>query len=115
MTLLRDRRLSDSERELRRSGLLPECRTGILQPGLVEQHAHGWAAGGGIEWKIASSWNVKAEYLYVDLGNSSYNSRNTSALFPGATITHNHNLTDNILRIGFNYQFSWGPGWFAQY
>ena len=75
----------------------------------------GWAAGGGIEWKIASSWNVKAEYLYVDLGNSSYNSVNTSTLFPGATITHNHNLTDNILRIGFNYQFSWGPGWFAQY
>lgn len=27
-----------------------------------------WAAGGGIEAKIADRWTAKLEYLYVDLG-----------------------------------------------
>jgi len=28
----------------------------------------GWTLGGGLEWKFAPQWSVKAEYLYVDLG-----------------------------------------------
>ena len=65
----------------------------------------GWAAGGGSEWKIAPKWSVRAEYLYADLGSTSYTS--TNPLFPSANITHNHNLSESIAKIGFNYQFDW--------
>jgi outer membrane immunogenic protein len=90
----------------------------------------GFAVGGGIEGKIscATGWTWKLEYLYVDLG-----SLDTVSPFPGACVcgtplgfldsdglisplgtitsrfsgtisTHTH-FTDNILRVGLNYQF----------
>jgi outer membrane immunogenic protein len=31
----------------------------------------GWTLGGGVEWKVAPAWSVKAEYLYVDLDSQS--------------------------------------------
>jgi outer membrane immunogenic protein len=31
----------------------------------------GWTVGGGIEYAFARNWTVKAEYLYLDLGNRS--------------------------------------------
>jgi outer membrane immunogenic protein len=72
----------------------------------------GWVAGGGVEWKIGPAWSTKLEYLYVDFGNSSYNSIATTSAgvtpFPDATITHVHSLSENIIRIGVNYQFAWG-------
>lgn len=73
----------------------------------------GWAAGAGIEYKLTSNWSIKAEYLYADLGNTSYNSIATTATGatpnPGATITHNHTLEDNIARVGLNWHFGGGP------
>ncbi|MDE2115297.1 MAG: porin family protein [Hyphomicrobiales bacterium] len=36
----------------------------------------GWTVGGGAEWMIAPRWSIKAEYLYVDLGNTRYTSTN---------------------------------------
>ncbi len=66
----------------------------------------GWTAGGGFEWAFAPGWSLKAEYLYVDLGNVSYSSANSNpALFPLATIAHDHSFTENIARIGVNYRF----------
>lgn len=64
----------------------------------------GWTAGGGVEWKFAPQWSVKAEYLYVDLGSTSYTSLN-SVLGATASIIHNHHLTENIARVGLNYFF----------
>ena len=49
---------------------LPSAATPTCNTASSSNTRTGWAAGGGIEWKIASSWNVKAEYLYVNLGNS---------------------------------------------
>ena len=78
----------------------------------------GFAVGGGIEGKIsyATAWTWKLEYLYVDLG-----SFDTVGPFPGAcvcgtplglitspfagTITTHTRFTDNIVRVGLNYQF----------
>ena len=67
----------------------------------------GWTVGGGAEWMIAPRWSIKAEYLYVDLGSTSYTSVNTFLNTPPnlATITNNHQLAENIGRVGFNYQF----------
>lgn len=64
----------------------------------------GWTAGGGVEWKFAPRWSVKAEYLYVDLGSTTYTSLNSNVGF-SASIIHNHHLTENIARIGLNYSF----------
>jgi outer membrane immunogenic protein len=63
----------------------------------------GWTAGAGIEWKFAPAWSVKAEYLYVDLGNPS----NTIGYTYGknvSTLTSTANESDNVVRIGINYK-----------
>ena len=65
----------------------------------------GYTVGAGAEWKFAPQWSVKAEYLYVDLGNQS---STIAYAYPGATSTatletkHDY----NIARVGLNYQFS---------
>ena len=41
--------------------------------GQITQEVFGPTIGGGIEWKWTANWSVKAEYLYVDLGNLAYN------------------------------------------
>ena len=78
----------------------------------------GWTAGAGIEGRFASwlppNWTWKLEYLYVDLG-----SVDTVAPFPGgaspstsvvgglyiALHRNDQHFTDNIVRVGLNYQF----------
>jgi opacity protein-like surface antigen len=45
---------------------------------------------------IAVSWSVKAEYLFIDTGNTS------ASLFG---IPFNGRLRDNIGRVGVNYHF----------
>jgi outer membrane immunogenic protein len=67
----------------------------------------GWTVGAGAEWMLSSSWSVKAEYLYVDLGTTSYTSVNSVLNAPPtlATIAHDHHLTENIGRVGINYRF----------
>jgi outer membrane immunogenic protein len=63
----------------------------------------GWTVGTGVEWHFTSAWSVKAEYLYVDLGNQtntivySYGA-NTSSLI--STVSQ----TENIVRFGINYK-----------
>ncbi len=39
-----------------------------IEYGLNDTKA-GWVAGGGIEYKLDGAWSVKAEYLYMNLGN----------------------------------------------
>jgi outer membrane immunogenic protein len=70
----------------------------------------GWTVGAGAEWMFASNWSVKAEYLYVDLGTTSYTSVNSvlNTAPTLATIAHDHHLTENIGRVGINYKFG-GP------
>jgi outer membrane immunogenic protein len=69
----------------------------------------GWTVGAGAEWALSGGWSVKAEYLYVDLGNISYTSSNSSPANPLATINHDHRIVENIGRVGVNYRFNAGP------
>jgi len=41
----------------------------------------GYSAGGGVEFKIAPAWSLKAEYQYVDLGNATVGHTTTDVAF----------------------------------
>jgi outer membrane immunogenic protein len=72
----------------------------------------GYTVGGGIEGAIGGNWTAKLEYLYVDLGRTSGSfATATPALgagvVPNGTLTSSYNshITDNVLRVGVNYNF----------
>jgi outer membrane immunogenic protein len=76
----------------------------------------GWTAGGGVEWAFADNWTAKIEYLYVDLGNRSFNCATTACVIASGTngITANGpaipvtvGLTENLVRAGVNFKFNW--------
>lgn len=66
----------------------------------------GYAVGAGAEWKVAPQWSVKAEYLYIGLGNQSSTISYNYGPASTATLTVKENY--NIARVGVNYQFG-GP------
>jgi outer membrane immunogenic protein len=68
----------------------------------------GWTIGGGVEHALASSWTVKAEYLYVDLGSFDAAVPCRTACIDPINVTVHHRYTDNIFRLGVNYKFG-GP------
>jgi outer membrane immunogenic protein len=65
----------------------------------------GIAVGGGIEKLFTRNWSVKAEYLYLDFGNHTFQVTPT-------TFTRIH-ARDNIVRLGINYHFD--PAVVARY
>lgn len=66
----------------------------------------GWTVGGGVEWAFWNNWTVKAEYLYVDLGNQTFTSV-PSGRAPNlaTTLTETFQNRTNIVRVGVNYRF----------
>jgi outer membrane immunogenic protein len=72
----------------------------------------GFSVGAGIEGSVglATNWTWKLEYLYLDLGSVdtaaplSISSNATSTPISMTTAMHTH-FTDNIVRVGLNYQF----------
>ena len=70
----------------------------------------GWTIGGGLEGVIAGNWTAKIEYLYIDLGNVSGSLITPVTAPSGAPVTvrYTSHITDNILRVGFNYRLG-GP------
>jgi outer membrane immunogenic protein len=68
----------------------------------------GWTVGAGGEWMFAPHWSLKAEYLYVDLGNvsSTINYAYTNIAGPQtSSLTATVHDRDNIVRGGINYHF----------
>jgi outer membrane immunogenic protein len=67
----------------------------------------GWTVGAGVEWAFTNSWSVKAEYLYVDLGNANLFSIPTGSAANLATnLTETFQNHYNIVRVGINYKFN---------
>ena len=65
----------------------------------------GWVVGGGVEWALAGSWSLKAEYLHLDLGEADYAFSGT--VFNGDpfdTDSFRSDLTVDTVRVGINYQ-----------
>jgi outer membrane immunogenic protein len=66
----------------------------------------GYAVGGGAEGRIgASNWTWKVEYLHIDLGSVGGGSFGSS---PVVTL-NTGKFTDEIVRVGLNYQFGAAP------
>ena len=65
----------------------------------------GWTIGGGVEWAFANRWSAKLEYLYMDLGTFTNTFTGIGAY---SSLTANSHFTDNIFRVGINYNFG-GP------
>jgi outer membrane immunogenic protein len=64
----------------------------------------GWTAGGGFEYALDSRWRLKADYLYVNLGSSTYNIvavTNNQASFT----VRSDDVDFHVARIGVNYRF----------
>jgi len=62
----------------------------------------GWAAGAGAEYAFADNWTLKAEYLYVDLGEETFLNIVEPGIFE-ADLTSD--VTLQTVRLGVNYKF----------
>lgn len=88
---------------------------GALGHGYYDNTKVGWAAGGGLEWSpsMFPAWSLKAEYLYVDLGNTRANSvplnGGAPAFLFGApplfAATQNSPTRFHTVRAGVNWHF----------
>lgn len=66
----------------------------------------GWTVGGGAETRIDAHWSVKAEYLYVNLGSSTFPLANSPANpVPEFVIAASSDSAFNVVRAGVNYRF----------
>jgi outer membrane immunogenic protein len=71
----------------------------------------GWTAGAGVEWAFTNNWTVRAEYLYVDLGNQAFVSTPSGrAANLASNLVEAFSNHYNIVRVGVNYKFDWGWG-----
>lgn len=73
----------------------------------------GWTAGAGLEYAIKPGWMLKAEYLHVDLGSTTYPGPCASppgicAIVPPPAYQTTVTSRENIVRLGFDYKFNWG-------
>lgn len=69
----------------------------------VSETKAGWTIGAGTEWAFAANWSVKAEYLYLDLGNTTL--RLYDQTTPGTYLDYKFEHRDHIVRLGVNYKF----------
>jgi outer membrane immunogenic protein len=59
----------------------------------------GWVVGAGVEYALFSSWSVKLEYLYADLGKDT-----CTSCVPGPG-SDQVSFKNSIVRAGINYRF----------
>jgi outer membrane immunogenic protein len=77
---------------------------------VLKQNMSGWTVGGGVEYKFATRFSGKVEYLYADFGEVNLTSTNLKAFtppisFPSNVFTHSASLHMHLLRFGVNYHF----------
>jgi outer membrane immunogenic protein len=60
---------------------------------------NGWTAGGGIEYKFAPAWSVKAEYQFFDFGNR-------RLVMPSDGDRYDSSLAIHTVKAGLNYHFN---------
>jgi outer membrane immunogenic protein len=69
----------------------------------------GWTVGGGLEYLFAPNWSGKIEYMYADLGTTTFG--NGTLVAGGIGIGHSL----HTIKGGINYHFNWGAPVVARY
>jgi outer membrane immunogenic protein len=89
------------------------CGNWVISTATSETLATG-TIGGGLEWAFAPNWSIKAEYMFIGLGDHSITSCGTShsgatlAVTPGGDFCFNHEFPGiHTGKIGINFHF--GP------
>ncbi|MGA7326397.1 MAG: outer membrane protein [Rhodomicrobium sp.] len=72
----------------------------------------GWTAGAGVEYALGNHWSIKAEWLYIDLGQQDYRITGTDnsvpyggGIGPFTSDSFKADLTFNTFKAGLNYKF----------
>jgi outer membrane immunogenic protein len=65
----------------------------------------GWTVGGGFEYTLSKNWNLRAEYLYANLGKVDKNAIGNPAVFSAYTTANKAEPTAHIARIGASWRF----------
>jgi outer membrane immunogenic protein len=85
-----------------------DATTGSFFSGSPSSTRVGWVIGGGVEYAITNNITIKGEYLYADLGSTSFTSAGNPAAvlaFPGVTVGGKFDYNASIFRAGVNYKF----------
>ena len=85
-----------------------DSTTGASWTGNPSSTRVGWTIGGGVEYAVTNNITIKGEYLYADLGSSSFNSIGNTAVstfFPGTVVSAKFDYNASIFRAGVNYKF----------
>ena len=85
-----------------------DSTTGSFWTGSPSSTRVGWTIGGGVEYAVTNNITIKGEYLYADLGSSSFNSIGNAAsaiAFPGVVVSGKLSYNASIFRAGVNYKF----------
>lgn len=80
------------------------------QSGSKSDTRTGWTVGAGAEKSLGAShkWSLKLEYLYADLGKMTFTGgvlSDDGDPQPDSPFTNTAKLTENVVRLGFNYHF----------
>jgi outer membrane immunogenic protein len=91
----------------------PPAGAGFSGGGFNEKDTQwGWTVGGGIETVIGSNWTLRAEALYVNLGDTDHNITffplNGNPACCAQTISARFDDSFAVARVGLNYKFG---GW----
>ena len=87
--------------ELRIAAAVSDNTTGSFFSGNPSKTRVGWVIGGGVEYAITNNVTIKGEYLYADLGSSSFNSVGNAAsalAFPGVSVSGKVGYNASIFR-----------------
>jgi outer membrane immunogenic protein len=85
-----------------------DSTTGSFWTGSPSSTRVGWTIGGGVEYAVTNNITIKGEYLYADLGSTSFSSVGNVAaatFFPGVVVSGKINYNASIFRAGVNYKF----------
>ncbi len=85
-------------------------------PVSIDINPSGWAAGGGVEWAFLPNWTLRAEYLHLQFDGIKEDASIQAIVAPVFLTTHvSSNTGVDLVRVGVNYLFNWGPAPLAKY
>ena len=77
-------------------------QNGLIPPSTFDSKTEtGWTIGAGVEIAFAPNWTVKAEYLFVDLPDTTCTTVANCGGAVGSTVSFN----ESIVRAGINFKF----------